>query len=399
VSTAGGAGEPPFIPIARPEFGPEEVEAVREVLESGMVAQGRRVAELEARWAELTGTHHVIAVANGTLALMSILAGLGLEPGDEVITVAHTFAATANSILSRGATPVFVDIEPDTYLIDAKRIEAAITPRTRVIMPVHLFGLVADMDMIRAIADRHGLVVVEDAAQAHGATFRGRRAGAFGHGAFSLYATKNLTTAEGGLITTDDDRLADFLRLYRNQGMRSRYEFEILGFNYRLTDLAAAVGLVQLGRLEAATARRRATAAAYDEAFADLPIRTPIVPDGRTHVFHQYTLRVGPARDAILADLRAAGVGADVYYPIPVHRQAYIQERGLHAELPITDAAAEQTLAIPVQSSLTDGERDRVIEAVRAAVARHGGDPGSANGHGSSAAAPVGSAPAGSAGR
>jgi dTDP-4-amino-4,6-dideoxygalactose transaminase len=399
VSTAGGSGEPPFIPIARPEFGPEEVEAVREVLESGMVAQGRRVAELEARWAELTGTRHAIAVANGTLALMSILAGLGLEPGDEVITVAHTFAATANSILSRGATPVFVDIEPDTYLIDAKRIEAAITPRTRVIMPVHLFGLVADMDMIRAIADRHGLVVVEDAAQAHGATFRGRRAGAFGHGAFSLYATKNLTTAEGGLITTDDDRLADFLRLYRNQGMRSRYEFEILGFNYRLTDLAAAVGLVQLGRLEAATARRRATAAAYDEAFADLPIRTPIVPDGRTHVFHQYTLRVGPARDAILADLRAAGVGADVYYPIPVHRQAYIQERGLHAELPITDAAAEQTLALPVQSSLTDGERDRVIEAVRAAVARHGGDPGSANGHGSSAAVPASSAPAGSAGR
>src|SRR5262249_31483416 len=157
------------------------------------------------------------AVSNGTVALMAIFAGLGLGPGDEVITVAHTFAATANAILFTGATPVFVDIEPDTYLIDAGRIEAAITPRTRAIVPVHLFGLVADMDMITAIADRHGLVVVEDACQAHAATFRDRVAGSFGHGAFSLYATKNMTTGEGGLITTHDDRLADWLRLYRNQ--------------------------------------------------------------------------------------------------------------------------------------------------------------------------------------
>jgi dTDP-4-amino-4,6-dideoxygalactose transaminase len=316
---------------------------------------------------------------------MAILAGLGLEPGDEVITVSHTFAATANAILSTGATPVFVDVEPDTYLIDAKRIEAAITPRTRAIVPVHLFGLVADMDMIRAIADRHGLAVVEDAAQAHGATFRGRLAGAFGHGAFSLYATKNMTTAEGGLITTDDDRLADWLRLYRNQGMRGRYEFEILGFNFRLTDLAAAIGLVQLGKLARGTARRQAHAVAYDDAFADLPVRTPVVPDGRVHVYHQYVVEVGPARDAIVADLREAGIGADVYYPIPVHRQAYIQERGLHADLPVTDAAAARTLALPVYAALADAERDRVVDGLRAAVGRHGGlteRPGSrANGH------------------
>jgi dTDP-4-amino-4,6-dideoxygalactose transaminase len=363
----------PRIPIARPEFGPAELEAVREVLEGGMVVQGRRVAELEARWAERCGTRHAVATANGTLALMALLTGLGIGPGDEVITVAHTFAATANAILSTGATPVFVDIEPDTYLIDAKRIEAAITPRPRAIMPVHLFGLVADMDMIGAIADRHGLTVVEDAAQAHDATFRGRVAGSFGHGAFSLYATKNLTTVEGGLITTDDDRLADWLRLYRNQGMRARYEFEILGVNYRLTDLAAAIGLAGLDRLTAATERRQANAAAFDAAFADLPVRTPVVPVGRSHVFHQYTVDVGPARDAILADLREAGVGADVYYPIPVHRQAYIQERGLHADLPRTDDAAARTLALPVYSSLTEPERDRVIGAFRAAVGTHGG--------------------------
>ena len=212
-----------MIPIARPDVGPEEIAAVTEVLQSGMLAQGKRVKELEDAWAEFVGVRHAIATGNGTLALMAIFAGIGLEPGDEVITVSHTFAATANAILSTGANPVFVDIEPDTYLIDAKKIERAITPRTRAICPVHLFGLVADMDMIRAIADRHGLVVVEDACQAHGATFRGRMAGSFGHGAFSLYATKNMTTAEGGFVTTNDDAFADWLRLYRNQGMRTRY--------------------------------------------------------------------------------------------------------------------------------------------------------------------------------
>jgi len=360
-----------MIPIARPDLGAEEIAAVTDVLNSGMVAQGRKVAELEAQWAELVGVKHAIAMGNGTLALMSIFTGIGLEPGDEVITVAHTFAATANAILFTGATPVFVDIEPDTYLIDAKKIEAAITPRTRAICPVHLFGLVADMDMIRAIADRHGLIVVEDACQAHGATYRGRKAGSFGHGAFSLYATKNMTTAEGGFVTTDDDRLADWLRLYRNQGMRTRYDFEMLGFNFRLTDIAAAIGLAQLAKLERNTARRQAIAERYDEFFAALPVRLPVTPDGRTHVFHQYTVEVGAERDAIVAELREAGVGADVYYPIPVHRQEYIMERGLHADLPVTDAAAARTLALPVFPGLTDAEQRQVIDAVMDSVDRH----------------------------
>ena len=365
-----------MIPIARPDLGPEELEAVTEVLGSGMLAQGRKVAELEERWAEYIGVRHAIATANGTLALMSIFSGIGLGPGDEVITVAHTFAATANAILYTGATPVFIDIEPDTYLIDAKKIEAAITPRTRAICPVHLFGLVADMDMIRAIADRHGLIVVEDACQAHGATFRGRKAGSFGHGAFSLYATKNMTTAEGGFVTTNDDRLADWLRLYRNQGMRARYQFEILGFNFRLTDLAAAIGLAQFAKLPRNIARRQAIAATYDEAFADLPVRLPVTPDGRHHVFHQYTVDVGEARDAILAELREAGVGADIYYPIPVHRQEYIMERGLHADLPVTDAAAARTLALPMFPGITDDEQRQVIEALRTSVLRHGESAG-----------------------
>ena len=370
-----------MIPIARPDIGPEEIAAVTEVLQSGMLAQGKKVKELEDSWAEYVGVKHTIAMGNGTLALMSIFAGIGLGPGDEVITVSHTFAATANAILSTGATPVFVDIEPDTYLIDAKKIEKAITPRTRAICPVHLFGLVADMDMIRAIADRHGLVVVEDACQAHGATFRGRMAGSFGHGAFSLYATKNMTTAEGGFVTTNDDTLADWLRLYRNQGMRSRYQFEMLGFNFRLTDLAAAIGIAQLVKLPRNTARRQAIAGRYDAAFGELPIGLPITPDGRTHVFHQYTLDVGGARDAIVADLREAGVGADIYYPIPVHRQSYIMERGLHADLPVTDGAAARTLALPMFPGLTDAEQDQVIAAVTDSVGRHlGPDAGAAAG-------------------
>jgi dTDP-4-amino-4,6-dideoxygalactose transaminase len=360
-----------MIPIARPDVGAEEIAAVTEVLTSGMLAQGRKVAELEERWSEFVGVRHTIAMANGTLALMSIFSGIGLEPGDEVITVSHTFAATANAILYTGATPVFIDIEPDTYLIDAKRIEAAITPRTRAICPVHLFGLVADMDMIQAIADRHGLTVVEDACQAHGATFRGRKAGSFGIGAFSLYATKNMTTAEGGFVTTNDDKLADWLRLHRNQGMRSRYQFEMLGYNFRMTDLAAAIGLAQLSKLERNTTRRQEIAAHYDEAFGELPIGLPITPDGRSHVFHQYTIDVGGARDAIVADLRAAGVGADIYYPIPVHRQEYIMERGLHTDLPVTDAAAARTLALPMFPGLTAAEQGQVIDAVRTAVARH----------------------------
>ncbi len=360
-----------MIPPARPDVGPEEAAAVAEVFASGMIVQGKRVAELEERWAEYCGVKHAIAVSNGTVAEMCIFAGLGLGPGDEVITVSHTFNATVSSILYTGATPVFVDIEPDTYLIDAARIEEAITPRTRAICPVHLFGLVADMDMITAIADRHGLAVVEDACQAHGATLRGRRAGSWGHGAFSLYATKNMTTGEGGFVTTDDDRLADFVRLYRNQGMRQRYHHEILGFNFRLTDIGAAIGLVQFAKLDRNTAKRQAIAVRYDAAFADLGIKLPVTPADRTHVFHQYTIGVGPARDAIVADLAEQGIGVGIYYPIPVHRQPYVLERGIHADLPVTDAAAEGSLSLPIYPGLTPDEEATVIGAVRAAVGRH----------------------------
>ena len=360
-----------MIPVVRPDIGEEEVEAVSEVLRSGMIAQGRRVAELEERWAAFVGVRHAIAVSNGTVALMAIYAGLGLGPGDEVITVSHTFNATVSSILYVGATPVFVDIEPDTYDMDVSQIEAAITPRTRVICPVHLFGLPADMRAVGDIAERHGLTVVEDACQAHGATFEGRRVGSFATSAFSLYGTKNMTTGEGGFITTDDDRLADWIRLYRNQGMREKYRHEILGYNFRLTDIAAAIGLVQLDKLERNTERRRAIARRYDDGFAGTGIVTPVTPPDRTHVFHQYTVDVGDERDAIVADLTAAGIGTGIFYPIPVHRQAYVVERGIRADLPVTDRAARRSVSLPMYPGLDAADQETVIAAVRSAVERH----------------------------
>ena len=360
-----------MIPVARPDIDDAEIAAVTEVLRSGMLAGGARVAELETGWAEFIGVRHAIAVSNGTVAEMCIFAGLGLGPGDEVITVGHTFNATVSSILFTGATPVFVDIDPETYDIDPDAVAAAITPRTRAICPVHLFGLPADMDPLVELAERHGLAIVEDACQAHGAEYRGRRVGSFGHGAFSLYGTKNMTTGEGGLITTDDDALADWIRLYRNQGMRERYRHEILGYNFRLTDIAAAIGLCQLDKLERNTARRQAIAARYDEAFAVLPVVVPAVPTDRTHVYHQYTLDVGPARDAIVADLAAAGVATGIYYPIPVHRQPYVLALGIRAELPVTDRIAARTLSLPMFPGLTDADQQTVIDAVVAVVGRH----------------------------
>ena len=347
-----------------------------DVLRDGIVAQGRKVAELEERWAQYCGVKHAVAVSSGTVALMSVFAGLGLGPGDEVITVAHTFNATVSSILFTGASPVFVDIEPDTYLMNAGRIEAAITARTRAICPVSLFGMIPDMDAIQAIADRHGLTVVEDAGQAHGAGYRGRRSGSFGYGAFSMYGTANMTTGEGGIVTTNDDRLADWIRLYRNHGMRERHHHEILGYNFRLTEISAAIGLVQLDKLEANTGRRQAIARRYGGALADLPLSLPAWPDGRTHAFNQYTIGAGPARDEIVAEMQDAGVMCGIYYPIPCHRQAYVMELGIEADLPNTDAAAAGSMSLPIFPSLAEAEQNHVIEVLRAAVLRHSATTG-----------------------
>ena len=355
-----------MIPVSRPGLGPEDEAAVLEVMRSGALAMGHRTQAFEEAWASYCGVRHAVMMANGTVALEAILAALGIGPGDEVVTVSFTFNATVSAILRVGARPVFVDVRADDFTMDPDRVAGAITHRTRAILPVHLYGLMADMDPLAELAARHGLAIVEDAAQAHGASYRGRRAGTFGPAMFSLYATKNLTSGEGGFATTDDDALADRLRLIRSQGSRERYVHEGLGTNYRPTDIAAAIGLVQLARLDERNERRRANATRLTAGLRGY--LTPAVPPGREHVWHQYTLRLPGRRDRVRARLLERGVGCMVYYPIPIHRQPYLQPIVPGADqllLPVTDALADEVLSIPVRPDLTEAEIDQIIQTVR----------------------------------
>ena len=355
-----------MIPISKPEIGPAEEEAVLRVLRSGMVAMGRTVAEFEAAWAAYCGVRHAIMMSNGTVATEAILRALGIGPGDEVVTVSFSFNATVSTILQVGATPVFVDIRESDFTMDPDAVEAVITPRTKAIMPVHLYGLMADMGPLVEIARRHGLTIIEDAAQAHGASYRGLKAGRFGPAMFSLYATKNLMTAEGGFATTDDDALADRLRLYRNHGMRQRYYHDELGTNFKPTDIAAALGLAQLPRLDERTERRRRNAARLSEGLRGY--LTPRVPDGREHVWHQFTMRFPGERQRVIDGLTERGIGTLIYYPVPIHMQAYLQRyvpgaSGL--DLPVTNRLGDEVLSIPVRPNLTDEEIDTIVAAVR----------------------------------
>ena len=355
-----------MISISRPDIGPAEEAAVLDVLRSGMVAMGRRTAEFETAWAEYCGVRHGVMMSNGTVTTEAILRALGIGHGDEVITVSFSFNATVSTILQAGATPVFVDIRESDFTMDPDLVEAAVTPRTKAIMPVHLYGLMADMDPLADIARRHGLHLIEDAAQAHGATYHGRRAGSFGPAMFSLYATKNLMTGEGGIATTDDDELADRLRLYRNHGMRQRYYHEELGTNFKPTDLAAALGLAQLPRLDERTAQRRRNAARLSAGLAGY--LTPAVPEGREHVWHQYTMRFPGERERVVAGLTERGIGSLIYYPVPIHRQSYLQAYvpgAADLDLPVTDRLSDEVLSIPVHPKLTDEELDSIVRAVR----------------------------------
>jgi len=358
------------IPIARPQLGEEEKARVWEAMDSGALAQGPRVREFEQRFAAFIGVERAVATSSGTTALHLALLGHGIGAGDEVITVAFTFIASANSILYTGARPVFVDIDERDFTIDVARIEAAVTPRTRAIMPVSLYGAPADMPAITEIAERHGLAVIEDACQAHGASIGGRRSGTWGTGTFSFYPTKNMTTGEGGMLTTNDAALADRVRLLREHGMQVRYHHEVVGYNFRMTDIAAAIGLAQLPKLEGYNVRRRAIAARYDAELRG--VVPPAVRPGVTHVYHQYTVRVNE-RDAFAEGLKARGVGSAIYYPIPVHRQRPFVELGYDdASLPVTERLTAEVLSIPVHPSLTDDEVSTVIEAVNATAAELG---------------------------
>jgi dTDP-4-amino-4,6-dideoxygalactose transaminase len=342
-------------------LGEEEKALVWSAMETGQLAQGARVAEFEERFTAFIGAQHAVAVSSGTTAIHLALLAAGIGEGDEVITVSFTFTASASAILHAGARPVFIDIDPATFTMDPSLIEAAMTPRTRAIMPVSLYGNPADMPAVTEVANRHGLLVLEDACQAHGASLNGRRSGAWGTAVFSFYPTKNMTTGEGGMITTDDAELAERARLLRQHGMRERYRPEILGYNFRMTDIGASIGLAQLDKLPAANGRRRAIADRYDRELSGvvLPQRRP----NAEHAFHQYTLRVAQ-RDRFLARLADLGVGANVYYPVPVHRQTPFLDIAGQPLLPTTEILTEQILSIPVYPNLTDEEVGTIIEAV-----------------------------------
>ena len=367
--------ELPPIPITTVRLGTEEEALVLEVLRSGMLAQGPMVERLERRFAEIVGVPHAIAVNNGTTALVAALQALGVGPGDEVITSPFTFVATMNAILEVGATARLADISLDDFCLDPARAAELVNDATRVVMPVHLYGQAADMAAFGDLAAGKGLAIVEDAAQAHGATFDGRAVGSFGVGCFSFYATKNFTTGEGGIITTGDDAVADRLRLLRNQGMRARYQYEIAGHNYRMTDLQAAVGIPQLDRFEETTRARERNAAALNEGLSGIDgLVVPVARAGRRHVFHQYTVRVTEGaridRDALVDELTATGVGCGIYYPrTVVDYDCYRNDPRVRAAgIENAERAAREVLSLPVHPYLTDADLDRVIATVRSAL-------------------------------
>jgi len=353
-----------MIPLSKPFIGEAEKAAVLEVLESGMLVQGPRVAKLEERFAQVCEVKHAVAVSSGTAALHLALLAHGLGPGDEVITSPFTFVASVNSILLTGARPVFVDIDEETFNLNSALVERALTPQTRAILPVHLYGYMCDMEALQAIADKHGLTIVEDACQAIGATYRGQAAGSFGTGAFSLYATKNVMAGEGGMITTNDDTIAEQCRLLRNHGMKRRYYHEQLGYNLRLSDLHAALGLAQMDRLAGFTEARRANAAYLNAGIES--VVTPKVKEGYGHVWHQYTVRVdgGRDRDGAVRQLNDAGIGTGIFYPVPAHQQEYLRQKLGPMSLPVAERLAREVISLPVHPQLTRADLEHIVAEV-----------------------------------
>lgn len=344
-------------------------EAVLEVLASGRYIGGSPIETFEQQFAAYIGTTDCVSCNSGTDALYLALRTLGIGAGDEVITSPFTFFATAEMISAVGATPVFVDIEPQTFNLDLEKLEAAMTERTKAVIPVHLFGQPLNMARLMQIAQAHQLWVIEDCAQATGATWNGQTVGSIGHlGCFSFYPTKNMHSLEGGMVTTGDPELARTLRLLRNQGMEQRYANEIVGANMRMTDVAAAIGRVQLRQLADWTEQRRANAKFLDSKITGMV--TPPVADNARHVYHQYTVRVQGDRDAAQARLTELGIGNAVYYPTPIHRlKPYLTEDGKPGpwDLPETERAAAEVVSLPVHPSLSEGDLERIAEGANLA--------------------------------
>jgi dTDP-4-amino-4,6-dideoxygalactose transaminase len=354
-----------MIPISKPFIGEAEKQAVLEVLESGMLVQGARTAKLEEKFAAVCGTKYAVATSSGTTALHIALLAHGIGPGDEVITTSFTFMASVSSILYTGAKPVFVDIQADTFNIDPNLVEMAVTPKTKAILPVHLYGYPCDMDALTSIANKHNLLIIEDACQAVGACYMGQTVGSFGTGCFSLYATKNIMAGEGGMITTSDEAFAQTCRMLRNHGMQRRYYHDMLGYNFRMTDLHAAIGLAQIERLEGFTAKRKANAA-YLNAHIHSVI-TPSVKPGYDHVWHQYTIRLdgGRDRDTAVKRLNEAGVGTGIFYPVPASCQAPVAKLGLgDVPLPVTEQVVREVISLPVHPQVSQADLETISAEV-----------------------------------
>lgn len=358
------------VSIAKPIIGEEEIENVVEVLKSGMIAQGPKVAEFEEKFAKWIGAKYAIATNSGTAALHVALLSCGIGPGDEVITTPFTFIASGNAIVYTGATPVFADIDLETYNIDPDTIEDLITDKTKAILPVQLYGQSADMDKIREIAKKHDLLVIEDAAQAHGAMYNDEKVGSMGDMAcFSFYPTKNMTTSEGGMITTNNKELAEKARVFRAHGSNIKYKHDEIGYNFRSSDIAAAIGLAQLDKIDGFNEKRIENAAYLNEGLKDVDgVITPKSPENRKHVYHQYTIRVTKGnRDDWVDILTEKGIGSGIHYPIPLYNQPIYKKLGFTGSSPNAELAADTVISLPVHPSLTKDDLDLVIEAVKEA--------------------------------
>jgi perosamine synthetase len=346
-----------FIPIAKPIIGREEIEAVRDVLQSGMLTQGEDVKRFEEKFSAYIGVRNSIAVSNGTIALDLALKALGLQPGDEVISPAFTFIATSNSILYQRLKPVFSDVDPKTFNIDPESLSEKVTPKTKAVVGVHLYGQPFDLKAVQQICEDKDLILIEDSAQAHGAEYEGKKVGSFGVGCFSFYPTKNMTTGEGGMITTNDDALAARLRLLRNHGDTGKYNHVMLGYNYRMMNIQAAIGLVQLGRLEEFTGKRIENAESLNQNIHIKGLTKPYKAANVRHVYHQYVVRVEddfPAsREKLMDFLQEKGIGSAVHYPKPIYEQPLYRE--MERDWPRCPAAEEvsrRVLSLPVHPSL-----------------------------------------------
>jgi perosamine synthetase len=359
-----------------PKTGEEEAQAVLEVMRKGpltnALGQGPKVLEFEKNYAKFAGVKHAVAVNNGTAALNAALLAVGVKHGDEVIVPSFTFVATVESIVFAGAKPIFADIDPETYTLSPQAVEKAVTSKTKAILPVDLYGYSADMKPLREIAEKHGLALLEDAAQAHGATYQGKPAGSFADAAcWSLYASKNITTGEGGVVTTDDDKIDETLRLIRNHGEKAKYTSVLMGNNYRMPELEAAIGIVQLSKLPSFVAKRRKNAQQLSGLLEkSIRLKLPFETEANLHSWYLYTVKLVDGteeeRNLILKELKQKEIGAEAYYVNPVHTMQFYRDNYGGCKLPETEKAAKQVFSLPVHPNVTSEQIEYIARTLLA---------------------------------